>query len=111
MLGIRHRCGQEIQFWIPAAFVPAHSRRLDEEIDTRGLASWMADEGMLTEDEEPTEAELVDRLRLELAPRDIAFIDVERDASECPRCGALLRWLDILTEYARSGGGDDGADG
>lgn len=110
MLGIRHRCGQEIQFWIPAAFVPAHSRRLDEEVDTRGLASWMAEQGMLTEEEEPAQEELVERLRLELAPRDVAFIDVENDISECPKCGALLRWLDILTEYAQSGRAEGGSD-
>jgi uncharacterized protein (UPF0212 family) len=47
----------------------------------------------------------VDRLRAELAPRGIAFIDVDRDSSVCPTCGALLRWLDILADYAHRAGG------
>ena len=37
-----------------------------------------------------------------------AFIDVEQDASICPSCGGMLRWLDILADYAnRSPGGSE----
>ena len=106
MLGIRHRCGQEVQFWIPAELVTTIARRLDESTEALGLAQWMEGEGLLADlDEAPPEV-LVERLREELAPRGIAFIDVDRDASVCPTCGALLRWLDILSDYAhRAAGG------
>lgn len=106
MLGIRHRCGQEVQFWIPADLVTSIAERLDEATQALGLAEWMQDEGLLAGyDEAPPEV-LVERLRTELAPRGIGFIDVDRDASVCPSCGALLRWLDILADYAnRAAGG------
>ena len=99
MLGIRHRCGQEVQFWIPAELVAAIAERLDEKTQTLGLAEWMQDEGLLQDMDEAQSEELVERLRGELGPRGIAFIHVDRDASVCPSCGALLRWLDILTDY------------
>ncbi|HYR63450.1 MAG TPA: hypothetical protein VET24_12575 [Actinomycetota bacterium] len=106
MLGIRHRCGQEVQFWIPAELVATIADRLNQATQALGLAEWMEDEGLLEGlDEAPPEI-LVERLRSELAPRGIGFIDVDRDASVCPSCGALLRWLDILADYAhRSAGG------
>ena len=99
MLGIRHRCGQEVQFWIPADLVAAIAERLDEKTQTLGLAEWMQDEGLLKDMDEAQSEELVESLRGELGPRGIAFIHVDRDASVCPSCGALLRWLDILTDY------------
>ncbi|GAC1361566.1 MAG: hypothetical protein NVSMB32_00740 [Actinomycetota bacterium] len=106
MLGIRHRCGQEIQFWIPAELVEAIAQRLDEQTETLGLAEWMRDEGILhPADDLPPEA-LVERLRTELAPRDIHLIHVDQDESSCPSCGALLRWLDILVDYARGNQGE-----
>ncbi len=105
MLGIRHRCGQEVQFWIPADLVGPIAERLDGETEVLGLAEWMHDEGILEGvDEAPSEV-LVERLRDELGPRGVAFIDVERDKSVCPTCGGMLRWLDILAEYARQGPG------
>lgn len=108
MLGVRHRCGQEIQFWIPAELVTAQAESLDQRVESLGLAEWMQDEGILDPDESPPQDVLVGRLRDELAPRGIAFIHVDRDVSECPTCGSLLRWLDILNDYAqRSPGGTD----
>ena len=106
MLGIRHRCGQEIQFWIPADLVTAIARRLDETSQALGLAQWMEGEGLLADLGEAPPEVLVDRLRAELAPRGIGFIDVDRDASVCPTCGALLRWLDILADYAHRAAGE-----
>lgn len=101
MLGIRHRCGQEVQFWIPAELVVSIAQTLDAQTQSLGLAEWMEDEGFLDGlDEAPSEA-LVARLRTELAPRGIAFIDVDKDPSVCPSCGGLLRWLEILAEYAQ----------
>lgn len=106
MLGIRHRCGQEVQFWIPADLIPAQAERLDEEIGVLGLTEWMQDEGLLGDEEELPQEVLVERLRDTLAPRGVAFIHVDREPSLCPGCGALLRWLDIVTGYAeRSRGG------
>ena len=106
MLGIRHRCGQEVQFWIPADLVAVIARRLDEQTEALGLAEWMQEEGILDGiDEAPSDA-LVQRLRTELAPRGVHFIDVEQDPSICPSCGSLLRWLDILSDYANRGPGD-----
>jgi hypothetical protein len=106
MLGIRHRCGQEVQFWIPAELVAAIAQRLDENTQALGLSEWMVEEGLLEGLEEAPPEILVDRLRSELAPRGIAFIDVDKDPSVCPACGSLLRWLDILVDYAgRSAGG------
>jgi hypothetical protein len=54
MLGIRHRCGQEVQFWIPADLVTAIARSLDESTEALGLAQWMEGEGLLADlDESP----------------------------------------------------------
>jgi hypothetical protein len=105
MLGIRHRCGQEVQFWIPAELVAPIAERLDENDQALGLAEWMQDEGLLAGLEEAPPDVLVERLRDELVPRGVAFIDVDRDVSMCPTCGALLRWLDILADYAHRGAG------
>lgn len=106
MLGIRHRCGQEVQFWIPADLVSTIAQGLDESNQALGLAEWMQDEGLLAGFEEAPAEVLVERLRDELGPKGVAFIDVDRDASICPTCGGLLRWLDILADYAhRSAGG------
>src|SRR5256714_15504285 len=68
MLGIRHRCGQEVQFWIPAELVAAIARRLDESTQALGLAQWMEGEGLLPDIEEAPPEGLVERLRTELAP-------------------------------------------
>ena len=68
MLGIRHRCGQEVQFWIPADLVGMIARRLDEETEALGLAEWMQEEGILDDVEEAPSEALVQRLRTELAP-------------------------------------------
>lgn len=100
MLGVRHRCGQEIQFWIPADLVWAQAERLDQRVESLGLTQWMQDEGILAGDEQLPQEELIERLRDELGPRGVAFIDVDKDISECPSCGSLLRWLDILNDYA-----------
>lgn len=108
MLGIRHRCGQEIQFWIPAELVGTIAQHLDEQVETMGLADWMRDQGILREVDEPPTEVLVDRLRSELAPRGVAFIHVDRDVSTCPLCGTMLRWLDILVEVAKSSRGEAG---
>ena len=108
MLGIRHRCGQEVQFWIPADLVTAIARRLDQETEALGLAEWMEGEGILDGLEEAPSDALVQRLRTELAPRGVAFIDVEQDASICPSCGGMLRWLDILADYANRSSGSAG---
>lgn len=105
MLGIRHRCGQEIQFWIPADLVAAIAHHLDEQTETVGLADWMRDEGILEGFEEPPGEDLVDRLKEELSPRGIAFINVDTDISSCPACGGLLRWLDILVDAAKANRG------
>ncbi|HLI56880.1 MAG TPA: hypothetical protein VKY26_07565 [Actinomycetota bacterium] len=100
MLGVRHRCGQEIQFWIPADLVSVQAERLDQRVESLGLTQWMQDEGILAGDEQLPQEDLIERLRDELSPRGIAFIDVDKDISECPSCGSLLRWLDILNDYA-----------
>lgn len=100
MLGVRHRCGQEIQFWIPADLVSVQAERLDSRVESLGLTQWMQDEGILAGDEHLPQEDLIERLRHELSPRGIAFIDVDKDISECPSCGSLLRWLDILNDYA-----------
>jgi hypothetical protein len=101
MLGVRHRCGQEIQFWIPADLVAPQAERLDQQVESLGLAEWMEGEGILAGDEHLPQDVLVERLREELPPRGVAFIDVDKDISECPACGTLLRWLDILNDYAQ----------
>src|SRR2546421_103722 len=85
MLGIRHRCGQEIQFWIPAELVTAIARRLDETSQALGLAQWMEGEGLLADlDEAPPEV-LVDRLRAELAPPVLGGARSERFLAACAR--------------------------
>ena len=97
MLGIRHRCGQEIQFWIPAYLVASIIGDLHND-EVEGLATWMEEQGMLPADEQVPD-NLVEHLRRQLEPRQVAFIDVENDASVCPSCGALLPWIDAVTEY------------
>lgn len=97
MLGIRHRCGQEIQFWIPAYLVQPMLADVTG-LEVEGLASWMEEQGMLTSDSPPPE-NLVEHLRNQLAPRQVAFVDVEKDASVCPACGSLIPWIDAVTEY------------
>lgn len=108
MLGIRHRCGQEIQFWIPADLVDTIAGQLDARTETQGLAEWMRDEGILPEGDDLPAEVLVERLRAEFIPRQVHLINVETDESVCPSCGALLRWLDILVDYARGGSGQSG---
>lgn len=108
MLGIRHRCGQEIQFWIPAELVGTIAHRLDQQAETLGLAEWMRDEGILKDYDESSPEVLVERLRDELSPRGIAFIHVDQDISACPSCGGMMRWLDILVDAAK--GGRDGSE-
>jgi len=98
MLGIRHRCGQEVQFWIPTYLVASIIGDLDES-EVLGLAGWMEEEGMLPSDEASQPENLIEHLRRQLAPRSVAFIDVEHDASVCPSCGALLPWIDAVTQY------------
>ncbi|HEX2052523.1 MAG TPA: hypothetical protein VHJ78_02195 [Actinomycetota bacterium] len=97
MLGIRHRCGQEIQFWIPAYLVAPMLGDL-HDLEVESLASWMDDQGMLSP-EAPEPDNLVEHLRTQLAPRHVAFVDVEKDASVCPSCGSLIPWVDAVTEY------------
>jgi hypothetical protein len=98
MLGIRHRCGQEVQFWIPAYLVAPIIGDLHEN-EVLGLAGWMEEEGMLAGDAAVQPGNLLEHLRRQLEPRSIAFIDVENDASVCPSCGALLPWIDAVTQY------------
>jgi hypothetical protein len=98
MLGIRHRCGQEVQFWIPTYLVAPIIGDLHEN-EVLGLAGWMEEEGMLPEGAAAGPADLVAHLRSQMAPRSVSFIDVEHDASVCPSCGALLPWIDMVTEY------------
>lgn len=96
MLEMRHRCGQQIHFWIPASLVAPIIGDL-QEVDVQALSGWMIEEGMLSPAEQPDD--LMAHLRRELAPRNIALIDVENDASVCPYCGTLLPWLEAVTEY------------
>lgn len=102
MLGIRYRCGQEIQFWIPLYLVSHLVEGLAEqgfaEQERVILAEWMAGEGMIPDAASPPE-DLLARLRSGLGPRDVAFIDVESDASVCAGCGTLLPWIDVLRQY------------
>lgn len=103
MLGIRHRCGQEVQFWIPTHVVASIVPALGDP-QTLGLSSWMREEGLLDpekHEEELAPPVLVEQLKTGLDNRGIALIDVENDPSICPSCGALLPWLDVLVEYAR----------
>lgn len=101
MLGIRHRCGQELQYWIPTHLVaPIIADLHDHEV--HGLAGWMEEEGMLGGSQEAQPVDLVAHLRKQLAPRNIAFIDVENDASACPSCGGLIPWIDAVAQYVAS---------
>ncbi|MGQ0678100.1 MAG: hypothetical protein ACT4OM_00310 [Actinomycetota bacterium] len=100
MLGIRHKCGQEVQFWIPIHLIEAIIGDVSED-EVTGLAGWMQEQGLL-DGEAPASPELlVEQLRRELAPRQVAFIDVESDASACPACGSMIQWLDAVAEFAR----------
>lgn len=100
MLGIRHRCGQEIQFWIPVHLVAPLIGDVDES-EIVALAGWMHEQGFL-DDQEPENPEaLVEQLKSQLAPQQVAFIHVERDPAVCPGCGSLVQWLDAVTEYAQ----------
>jgi hypothetical protein len=105
MLGIRHKCGQEIQFWIPVGLVAPLIGDVDES-EIVGLAGWMQEQGFLGEEEPESAEELVEQLKTHLAPQRVAFIHVERDPAVCPGCGSLVRWLDAVAEYAhmRRGG-------
>lgn len=104
MLGIRHRCGQELQFWIPAYLVAPIIEDLPG-LEVEGLAGWMAEEGMLPPAEGPQPYDLVGHLRDELAPRNIAFVDVENDVSACPSCGGLIPWVEAVSQYVASQNG------
>lgn len=94
MLGIRHRGGREVQFWIPApiiaSIVPAPG-----DPRTPGLSSWMREEGLLDDEAEAPIPPGARRssLKTGLGRQGVALIDVERDSSICPSCGALLPWL------------------
>ncbi len=101
MLGIRHRCGQELQFWIPAYLVAPIIEDLSG-VEVEGLAGWMAEEGMLPPEGAPPPDNLVDHLRDQLAPRNVALIDVETDASACPSCGGLIPWVEAVSRYVAS---------
>lgn len=105
MLGIRHKCGQELQFWIPLHLVVAIIGTV-EESEVTGLAGWMNQQGLLRDVEPESSEALVEQLKEELAPRDIVFINVEQDSSECPRCGGLIQWLDAVTQYAQGQRGE-----
>jgi hypothetical protein len=100
MLGIRHRCGQEVQFWIPAYLISAMLERIGDN-ETLDLTAWMHDEGLLPEAEAKSE-DLLEHLRKELAPRGVALIHVEEDPSICPACGVIIPWVEAITEWARS---------
>ena len=109
MLGIRHKCGQEIQFWIPITLVAPIIGDVDDS-EIMGLAGWMEEQGFAAGEEAIQESPdaLVEQLKQELAPRDVAFIHVEKDSSVCPGCGSLIQWLDAVAQYAemRRGGGE-----
>jgi hypothetical protein len=101
MLGVRHRCGQEVQFWIPAYLVAPIIGDL-QHADVQGLAGWMEEEGMLPAEPAAQPDDLIEHLRRQLEPRNVAFIDVEKDASACPACGGLIPWVEAVTEYVAS---------
>ncbi len=101
MLGIRHRCGQQLQFWIPIYLVAPIVAELSGH-EVGALSGWMQEEGMLPSPTEPQPLNLIEHLKEQLAPRDIAFIDVENDASACPRCGGLIPWVDAVGQYVAS---------
>lgn len=106
MIGIRHRCGQIIQFWIPASWVlPVLERSLT--LEAEDLGSWMAAKGWLAAEDEAEQPEnLVEHLREQLAPQGVAFIDVQKDESVCPACASLVPWVDVVAELAGSGPGE-----
>jgi len=100
MLGIRHKCGQHIEFWIPVHLVAPLIGEVDDS-EILGLASWMHAEGYLPEEEAESPEALVEQLREQLAPQNVAFIHVEQDPAVCPGCGSLVQWLDAVAEYAQ----------
>ncbi len=103
MIGIRHRCGQIIQFWIPASWVlPVLERSLT--LETEDLGSWMTGKGWLAEDEQPEN--LVEHLKEQLVPQGVAFIDVQKDEAVCPTCGNLVPWVDVVAELAGNSPGE-----
>lgn len=105
MIGIRHRCGQIIQFWIPASWVlPVLERSLT--LETEDLGSWMAGKGWLAGDEDEQPENLVEHLKEQLAPRGVAFIDVQKDESVCPTCDDLVPWVDVVAELGASSPGE-----
>lgn len=105
MIGIRHRCGQIIQFWIPASWVlPVLERSLT--LETEDLGSWMTGKGWLADDGDEQPENLVERLKEQLAPRGVAFIDVQKDESVCPTCENLVPWVDVVAELAGSSPGE-----
>lgn len=105
MIGIRHRCGQVIQFWIPASWVlPVLEQSLT--LEAEDLERWMAGNGWLPDGESEQTPDLVEHLREQLAPRGVAFIDVQKDASVCPTCGGLVPWVDVVAVLAGSGSGE-----
>lgn len=101
MLGIRHRCGQVLQFWIPAYLVAPLIEDLSG-LEVGGLAEWMSDEGMLPPDGAPQPDDLLEHLRNELEPRNVALIDVEKDVAACPACGGLIPWVEAVSQYVAS---------
>lgn len=105
MLGIRHKCGQELQFWIPVHLVASIIGEVAES-EVTGLAGWMHEQGLLTDQEPESPEALVEQLKEELAPRDIAFINVEQDSSVCPRCGGMIQWLEAVALYAQGERGE-----
>jgi hypothetical protein len=107
MLGIRHKCGQEIQFWIPVHLIAPIIGDVDES-EITGLAGWMEEQGLLNDEEPERPEDLVEQLKQELAPRRVAFINVEQDSSVCPSCGSMIQWLDAVTQYAQMRRGGDG---
>lgn len=105
MIGIRHRCGQIMQFWIPASWVlPVLERSLS--LQTEDLGSWMAAKGWLPDEEADRPHDLVEHLKEQLAPRGVAFIDVQQDESVCPGCSELVPWVDVVADLAGSGPGE-----
>lgn len=105
MIGIRHRCGQIIQFWIPASWVlPVLERSL--ALETEDLGNWMAEKGWLQDDEIEQPQDLVGHLRKQLEPRGVAFIDVQQDESVCPSCSRLVPWTDVVAELAGGSPGE-----
>lgn len=99
MIGIRHRCGQIIQFWIPADWILPVLER-SHTLEAEDLGAWMAEQGWMPDPAEEQPPDLVEHLREQLTPRGVVFIDVEKDESVCPRCSSLLRWVDVVADLA-----------